>query len=946
MANKTNFLDEFAEDSGEPIATFSYPPVEAFIAVPNKQPSIPPGLLRIALIGEAPGADEVSAGEPFVGISGRFLDKILSNIGIVRSQCFVGNVMQIRPPLHGKKQLSPIDKWKKTTHGDLEHLRQPALDYGLKQLKRDLSDYMPNICVLLGKTALWAAMGETNLGDWRGSLFMSDRLLEPGLEFLPPTVKCIGTYHPAAALRQYAFYPFLIWDLRRALKEGKTKELILPQRSHRINLSYEDLTSSLQSILDSKPPISVDIEGGVNSMSCIGFAVSPTDTFILPFERLNRDSYWNVDQEATLWKLLADIMADGEIPKVWQNGLYDRFVLQYGYDILVRNSADDTMLKWFEEFCELEKALSVQTSVLTDEPFYKFNRKTEDQDTFYRYCCTDAAVTFEINKKLTPKLDHSQTLHYKFNNDCLNFLLYAELRGMRYDTEEAYRRLKEMEGFVYELQEKLDEEARKIGALEGINFNTSNEAILQQVQEICCYKRDKSKPKQQFADDGYWTVATRLASTVTLSNSERAQVSVLCGTTMNTKSTKFKTFLYQDVGLPTQYKLDRKTGEHKITTDYEALLKLSKTNDNPILLLALDLSRLRTRAQMLALKSVGGRMHCSYNLVGSETGRITSSKSMIYSNPKQRVGGNMQTVPDDWEVFDEDHPIRQGMRDLFLADEGCYLGKCDLKGADGWTIGAYLASLGDPTLLDDLKFGLKPAQVVAYGLMHGRAAIAGKSREELKQLVKVVTKESWQYFVSKQGIWGYFYLMGPQKFSEIVFIQSEGKVKFTKSEAQDFQDTVGYRYNAQKLHKHFKQLLVNQPYPAKLTAPNGQIRKFFGRNFRDKCEILGEALAHLPQVVTTYATLQAARRLWTDPENRTYNESRTGCTLRVEILHQVHDELVVQWKQEDTSWALGKIKQWFDNPIVIAGQKITIPFDGQYGLNWAMTKEGKKGNIE
>lgn len=939
----TNFLDEFADEVKE-----SNEPKEekrdlSFLErlVPNKFPTIPPGLLRIGLIGEAPGADEVSAGEPFVGISGRFLDKILSNIGIVRSQCFVGNVMQIRPPLHGKKQLSPIDKWKKTTNGDLEHLRQPALDYGLKTLKADLQNFSPNLCVLLGKTALWAAKDETNLGDWRGSLFLSGGLIE-GQE-----VKCLATYHPAAALRQYSFYPFLIWDLRRALKEGKTKELTLPKRNHSINLSYENLTQKLQSIITLKSPISVDIEGGVNSMSCVGFALSSYDTFILPFERLDRSSYWNLDQETALWKLLADIMADGTIPKTWQNGLYDRFVLQYGYDILVRNSADDTMLKWFEEFCELEKALSVQTSVLTDEPFYKFNRKTEDQDTFYRYCCTDAAVTFEINKKLTPKLDHSQTLHYKFNNDCLNFLLYAELRGMRYDATEAAKRLEEMQGYVYELQEKLDEEAKKIGALEGINFNGSNEEVLRQVREICCYKKDKTKPKKEFEEEGYHDIASLLQQNdLPLVAKDRARISSLCGTTMNTKSAKqFQKFLYQDVGLPTQYKLDKKTGEYKITTDYEALLKLSKTVDNPILLLALDLSRLRTRQQMLALRSVGGRMHCSYNLVGSETGRITSSKSMIYFNPKQRVGGNMQTVPDDWEIFDEEHPIRQGMRDLFIADEDCYIGKCDLKGADGWTIGAYLASLGDSTLLDDLKFGLKPAQVIAYGLIYGRSSIVNKSREELKEMVKLVTKEMWQYFVGKIGIWGYFYLMGPRKFSENVFIQSEGKVKFSEADAREFQDTVGCRYNAKKLHAHFTKLLTSQPYPAKLTAPNGQVRKFFGRNFKDKCEILGEALAHLPQVVTTYATLQAARKLWLDPENRIENPAGHGHLFRVEILHQVHDELVMQWRIEDTDFAKKKISQWFDNPIIIAGQKIIVPFDGAFGTNWAMDSKGKVGNL-
>jgi len=123
------------------------------------------------------------------------------------------------------------------------------------------------------------------------------------------------------------------------------------------------------------------------------------------------------------------------------------------------------------------------------------------------------------------------------------------------------------------------------------------------------------------------------------------------------------------------------------------------------------------------------------------------------------------------------------------------------------------------------------------------------------------------------------------------------------------------------------------------------VRQFFGRNSKLKCEILGEALAHVPQVVTTYATLLAARNLWTDPDNRIPNPSGHGSLLRIEPLHQVHDELVVQWKIEDTAWAKQKIAQWFKNEITVAGQRIVIPYDGAYGTNWSMDEKGKVGTI-
>lgn len=911
--------------------------------VPNLHPSIPPSTYRIALIGEAPGSDEEQQRRPFVGQSGRMLNDILSrqDVGIIRACTFVGNVCQIRPP---KNDISAFD------------YDGPEIQSGLQVLQGDLDKFKPNLCVLLGKTALFAASGLKNLGDWRGSFFVGTK---------PPFngIKCIATYHPAACLRNYEWTPLLRFDLSRAVVEGRTKEWLPPQRNLRVNLTFDELIYELTKVSEAKLLISCDIEGGVNSLSCIGVATSPTRAFIVPFERLDRSPVWSLDEEIQIWKLVARIMANGEIPKVWQNGLYDRFVLQYSYNILVRNSLDDTMLKWWELYCELEKSLGFQCSILTNQPFYKADRKTTDQETFYKYCCTDACVTYEINQKLSPLLSSDQQSHYRFNNEALNFLLYAELRGIRYDQDTANIRLAEVQNKVANLQNQLDAIACNLGALQRIDFTQPKEEILKRVQELLCYKKSPTHPKKG-EEEGYEKVASILSQSSPLNEEECGTISIVCGLTMNTKSTKFKDFLYGTCDLPTQWKKDLKTKELRPTTDYESLLKLSKAHDHPALALSLDLSRLRTRAQMLAIKSSNGRMYCSYNLVGSETGRVTSSKSMLGGWGKLRVGANLQTIPDDWDVEDQDSPLAQGMRDLFLADEGCYLFKCDLKGADGWTIGAYMASLGDSTMLDDLKFGLKPAQIVAYILKHGATEIQhyANDRPKLKELVSEIKKDDWEYFVSKQGIWGTCYTMGPRKLAERVFIESEGKVNLSERQAKDFQAAIYVRYRVKLWQDWMLRHLQSQSYPAKLTASNGQTRRFFGRNSEKNCEILGEALAHLPQVYTTYATLKAARRLWTDVDNlqepisystsQSSNQSvfdairRTRKRLRIEPLHQVHDELLCQARISDTPWAIDKLKSYFDNPIQIANQTITIPFDGAYGTAWSMDETHKKGEIK
>lgn len=906
--------------------TISLPPSRG-PRVPNKFPSIEPTTYRLAIVGESPGQDEVSFLTPFIGMSGKLLDQILSKNSIARACCFVGNVCQYRPPGNDISEFS----W------EGEEIQE-----GLNQLEKDLNEFNPHCCLLLGKTALLAAHSSSNIGDWRGSVFVSSK----GGPFLGR--KCIASYHPAACLRQYDFVPLLTFDVKKALKESYSKTLTLPQRELIINLPYHSLVSELHRILSEKPTISCDIEGGVSSVSCVSLARSENHSCLIPLTNLDGTSYWTLEEEVTLVRLFAQIMGDPEIPKIWQNGLYDRFVLQWAYNIIIRHNKEDTMLKSWEMFCELEKSLGFLCSIFTDEPFYKFERKTEDQSTYFKYCCKDSAVTYEISNKLTKALAPKQDAHYRFNNTVLNSLLYMECRGIAYDELSAKRRLHDMQGHVYAAQQALDAIAISMGAIEGIDFTKSNPEILQQVQAICGKKKNPEEPVKKFKDKGYYEAIAPLVDGRSLDDSQKGAISILTGRTMNTKSPKFKTFLYDKkfLGLPIQYKKDPKTKESRVTSDYVSLLKLSKKYDIDGLKRALDLSLFRTRCQFLAIPSYKGRMHTSYNLVGSETGRVTSGKSMLYVTSKKRVGGNLQTMPDDWEVFDEDHPIRAGMRDLFIADEGCYLGKADLRGSDGWTIGAMMASIGDRTMLEDLRYGIKPAQAVAYILIKGEAEYKkiAHDRAALKAILPtIVKKDMWEYYVSKVGTWGACYTMGAEAIANKVFLESEGKVVLSLSQARDFLNCILVRYKIKQMQNWMQSQINKQSYPFKLEAPNGFIRRFFNR----KSAILGEALAHLPQVVTTYATLMAAYRLWTDPENRIYSDPSDlrSCRLRIEPLHQVHDELLTQFKITDTEWAIGKIKQWFNNPMNLFGENITIEYDGSYGLNWSMDKDSKIGSL-
>ena len=533
----------------------------------------------------------------------------------------------------------------------------------------------------------------------------------------------------------------------------------------------------------------------------------------------------------------------------------------------------------------------------------------------HRYCCKDSCVTFEINEKLESMLDIGQKGHYKFNVSLLNPLLFMELHGIRYDSKLARERLKEVNFAIYTLQNDLDKLAGY-----GLDVTKPRQDLENQVRDICCYKRDHSTPKKEYQDN--FDKFLRIIREGDLNKEQVSFLNMELGLSLNIKGAALKNYLYDTLKLPVQ--VHRESGQP--STDYLSLLKLSKKSDHPAIRLAIEIGSLRTRSQMLAIHAdPDGRIRCGYNVVGAETGRLT-----CYTSPTGS-GYNLQTIPADDHIYPVDHPLYKGMRDLFVADGDHIMIQCDLKGSDGWTIGAHLNALGSSTMLDDLRFGIKPAARICYMLRHGNDSLKGKQRLEVKELLKEVKKEDWDYFLSKIGIWGVSYLMGPDLLANQILEESNGKIAISRTDVATFRSAVFNGYDIKLYHDAMTRRLAKKPV---LECDGGFRRRFFGR----REEILGKALAHEPQYNTTRATNLAAMRLWNDPENRLEkarpNYEKTTTTLKAEPLHQIHDALLLQCKESDLSWTITKLKQWFDNPLQIAGQSIVIPYASEWGRSW------------
>lgn len=125
----------------------------------------------IVVIGEAPGADEDRTGEPFIGLAGQLLTKILAAIQLQRSDVFICNILKCRPPGNRTPERFEVEQCE---------------PYLLKQLEL----IQPKFILALGLTAANTLLNrKARMGELRGTIHDYHG------------IKVIVTYHPAALLR-------------------------------------------------------------------------------------------------------------------------------------------------------------------------------------------------------------------------------------------------------------------------------------------------------------------------------------------------------------------------------------------------------------------------------------------------------------------------------------------------------------------------------------------------------------------------------------------------------------------------------------------------------------------------------------------------------------------------------------------------------------------------
>jgi uracil-DNA glycosylase family 4 len=154
---------------------------------------------RIMFVGEAPGRDEDLEGLPFVGRSGKLLDRMMAAIGLDRSSAYIANVIPWRPP--GNRTPTPQET-------------QICLPF----IQRQIELVNPDVLVTLGNPST-----QTLLSTREGIMKTRGRWFE--YDTGTRMIRALATFHPAYLLRSPS-YKRMAWQdlcaIAKALEQTKS----------------------------------------------------------------------------------------------------------------------------------------------------------------------------------------------------------------------------------------------------------------------------------------------------------------------------------------------------------------------------------------------------------------------------------------------------------------------------------------------------------------------------------------------------------------------------------------------------------------------------------------------------------------------------------------------------------------------------------------------------
>lgn len=372
--------------------------------------------------------------------------------------------------------------------------------------------------------------------------------------------------------------------------------------------------------------------------------------------------------------------------------------------------------------------------------------------------------------------------------------------------------------------------------------------------------------------------------------------------------------LYGVLRLPPVRKRDPKTGAMRPTTGRDALERLRYNfYAEPI---CNHLIKLREIGKALGFLKTGidsdGRMRCTFNIAGTNTGRLSSSMS------DYGTGTNLQNVDRD-------------LRECFHADPGYIYLNIDLEQADSRNVGAicwnlFLKSHGP-------EFAGAYLDACESGDLHTTVC-----RMAWTELPWPEDRAGWREVADRVAYRAMSYRdlakrlgHGTNYFGQPPTMAKHSKVP--RVQVEEFQQNYFGAFPCIKLwHEWVMRELKEVGY---LKTLMGRRRYFFGRHNDDAT--IREAIAYAPQGSTAEEIDEGYLRVW-----RKFPQAQ--------LLVQVHDSILMQIPYAEVNALVPQILEEMKVEIELeGGRKFHVPLEAKVGWNWGDVQYKNKqpvGNVK
>jgi len=639
---------------------------------------------KIFIIGEGPGLKEDVYGQPFVGPAGLILKKLMQAAGLDYRNVFFSNVVRCLPK------------------GTTKAVREPEyeeIEACAPFLEQEIAEVKPTIIVPAGNTALRYILGakNVNITSKRGLEIWSDKY----------NCKIMPIFHPAAILRNPKYEGVTVQDLARINTSSTTVGISsIGLGSYQVADTPEKL-NELFKHLESEPEIALDLETtGLDwqksQIISIGFSWKERTGWCLPLLKSQIPSYdangdlieqpiacfWD---DATFLKIRTRLQKALALPskKIFHNGKFDlKHLIYNGYP--VANVWFDTMLAHhlLDENAENLHGLKDCAWVYTDMGGY-------DKEV------SDFFAANKLIKKQYIMLPFATLVKYNAADADCTFRLFKKFEPLlaAQNLTRLYRQV------VNPAQEVLLQTE-----LVGVQVDT------EYIEKL---RVDYSRKKEDL----------------------QAQLFAKTGAFNINSAKELREILFEKNGFKTKHT----TKKGALSTDKATLTELAETYSThavPKLLL-----QYRETTKMLSTFIEGlsswlddaGRIHSTYKLHGTVTGRLSSAEP------------NLQNIPRDSTI-----------RGIFIAKKGHTLIEADYGQAEFRFWAQYSQ---DPQMIADISsgkdihkmtassaFGVpleqvtkkqrQDAKAIVFGLMYGRSTWSvaqqlGISEDEAEKVVQI-----------------------------------------------------------------------------------------------------------------------------------------------------------------------------------------------------------------